>query len=299
MNYGYFFAANRHLQKYLFKSSSEAILSWADTKKFLPGVVCVLHTFGSQLNFNCHIHVLYTLGGITHRNSKWKSCEFIPVQTLKARFKARLLHYLRREFADNNVTVPEYIKNEWMNKFGTSVFYNVQNILYKNNWYLYVGEKLDNVVLTVGYIGRYAKRPAMSETRIKYYSKSKNIVKIEYRDKKTNEIKLITISVMNFIGLLTRHIPEKHFHVIRYYGMYANARKNKIFEIIHRQIIRLFGIANLIFEYTLNRAKTWRQRMIEQTGNDPLKCKKCNIEMSLIQVTYRIRDGTQKTRYLF
>ena len=110
MNYGYFFAANRHLQKYLFKSASEAILSWAETKKFLPGIVCVLHTFGSQLNFNCHIHALYTLGGLTRGNSKWKSSEFIPVPMLKARFKARLLHYLRTEFKNNNVVVPEYVK---------------------------------------------------------------------------------------------------------------------------------------------------------------------------------------------
>jgi len=35
--------------------------------------------------------------------------------------------------------------------------------------------------------------------------------------------------------------------------------------------------------------------MIEQTGVDPLKCKKCNIEMTLVQITYRIRDGTMKT----
>lgn len=287
------------MQKYLFKSASEAILSWAETKKFLPGVVCVLHTFGSQLNFNCHIHVLYTLGGLTAENPKWKSHEFIPVKTLKSRFKARLLHYLRTEFKNNTVTVPKYVKNNWSNKFNTSVFYNVQNALYKNNWYLRVGEKLDNVVLTVGYIGRYAKRPAMSETRIKYYSKSENIIKLEYRDKNTNENKLIVMSAMDFIGLLIRHIPEKHFHVIRYYGMYANARKNKIFKIIYRQIIALFGIANLIFEYTLNRAKTWRQKMIEQTGNDPLMCKKCNIEMDLIQITYRTRDGTKKTKHIF
>ncbi len=264
----------------------------------MPGVVCVLHTFGSKLNFNCHIHALYTLGGINN-NSKWKQCEFIPVDMLKARFKARLLHYLRTEFKNKTVTVPKYVKNEWILKFETSVFYNVQNILFKNNWYLYVGEKLDNVVLTVGYIGRYAKRPAISETRITYYSKQENIVKFEYTDKVTGENKLISLPIFDFLGLLVRHIPEKNFHMIRYYGMYANARKNKIFEIISKQIIALFGIANLIFEFTLNRSKNWRQRILEQTGTDPLKCKKCDITMRLIQIHYRIRDGTMKTVNFF
>jgi len=218
---------------------------------------------------------------------------------LKARFKARLLHYLRREFAAKNVIVPRYVKSEWLNKFNSSQFYNVQNILYQNEWYLYVGEKLDNVVLTVGYIGRYAKRPAISETRITYYSKQENIVKFEHSDKITGENKLISLSIFDFIGLLIRHIPEKHFHMIRYYGMYANARKNKMFEIISKQIIALFGVANLLFEYALNRAKTWRRRMIELTGNDPLKCPNCGITMRLSQIHYRIRDGTMKTINFF
>ena len=277
---------------------ADAIIYWTGEKKFLPGIVTVLHTFGSQLNFNCHIHVLYTLGGLDGSNT-WKSHEFIPALALKAIFKSRLLHYLRSEFKNGNVIVPDFVKNEWMNKFGSSLFFNVQNELFKNDWYLYVGEKLDNVVLTVGYIGRYAKRPAISETRITYYSKSENIVKFEYRDKVTKEFKILSVSVLDFIGLLVRHIPEKHFHMIRYHGMYANARKNKIFQIISQQIIALFGMANLIFEFSLNRAKTWRQRMINQTGVDPLKCRKCNHYMYLSQITYRIRDGTKKVINFF
>lgn len=238
------------------------------------------------------------MGGISS-NAHWKQSEFIPAEMLKSRFRARLLHYLRTEFKNKTVIVPEYVKNEWVTKFGTSVFYNVQNILFKNNWYLYVGEKLDNVVLTVGYIGRYAKRPAISETRITYYSKTENIVKFEYHDKITGENKLITLSVFDFIGLLVRHIPEKHFHMIRYYGAYANARKNKIFKLISKQIIALFGIANLLFEFNINRAKTWRQRVLEQSGADPLKCRECDITMSLVQITYRIRDGTKKIVHFF
>lgn len=279
----------------MFKSVSETILSWTEEKGFLPGIVSVLHTFGSQLNFNCHIHVLYTLGGVNLDNARWKNLDFIPVPVLKSRFKTRLLHHLRVAFQEKNVVVPEYVKREWFNKFGTSVFYNVQNKLYKNEWYLYLGDKLENVVLTVGYIGRYAKRPAISETRIIYYSKNEDIVRFTFHDKTTGEDKTISTNVNNFIGLLVRHIPEKNFHVIRYSGAYANARKNKIFELIANQIIALFGLANLIFEFSLNRAKTWRQRMVEQTGIDPLKCPRCNVTMRLSEIHYRIRDGTMKT----
>jgi len=296
LNYGCFFAANRHLLKYLFQSASQAVLDWAETKHFLPGVVAVLHTFGSKLNFNCHIHILYTLGGLDAKTLKWKSNEFIPYKTLKSRFKTILLHHLRQEFASKNVAVPQYIRNEWKNTCQSNLFWDVQNKLYNTDWYLYIGEKLDNVKLTVGYIGRYAKRPAIAETRITYYSQDDNYVKFTYHDKITGEDKIVTTSVMAFIGLLVRHIPEKHFHMIRYYGMYANARKGKIFKLIADQLIAIYGIANLLFGAP---QKTWRRRIKELTGTDPLKCPKCNITMSLTMVHYRIRDGTMKTVYLF
>lgn len=270
-------------------------MDWALTRYFIPGIVLVLHTFGSKLNFNCHIHVLITLGGLSTKTNRFESNEFIPANALKQRFKTILLSRLRNEFAYNNVMVPGYVKNEWRKKFKTDIFFNVQNHLWNSNWYLYIGEKLDNVDLTVGYIGRYAKRPSLAETRITYYSKSNNIVKFTYQDKITGEDKIATCSINSFIGLLVRHIPEKHFHMIRYYGMYANARKNKIFKLISNQIIALFGIANLLFECVRNRAKTWRMRILEQTGIDPLKCPRCKITMCLTEIHYRIRDGTMKT----
>ena len=262
----------------------------------MPGIVAVLHTFGSRLNFNCHIHILYTCGGINTKTLKWRQEEFIPYQAIKSRFKTILLHHLRQEFKNNNVIVPEYVKNEWIKKFGTDVFFHVQNRLYDPDWYVYIGEKLDNVKLTVGYIGRYAKRPAIAETRITCYSKSNNIVKFTYHDKITGEDKIVTTTIIGFLGLLFRHIPEKHFHMIRYYGVYANARKNKIFKLVSNQLIALFGIANLLFGVP---RKTWRQRIAELTGSDPLKCPKCGITMPLTEIHYRIRDGTMKTIYFF
>lgn len=271
-------------------------MDWAETKHFIPGIVSVLHTFGSQLNFNSHIHILYTLGGVDTRTFKWRSEEFIPYQALKSRFKTILLACLRDEFKNGNVIVPEYVEKEWLGKFGTNVFGEIQNQLWDKDWYLHIGEKLDNVDLTVGYVGRYAKRPAMAETRIKYYSKNEDIVKFEYRDKTTGENKIASMSVENFIGLLVRHIPPKHFHMIRYYGAYANARKNKIFKIICDQLNALFGIANLIFEKP---GKTWRERIRELTGEDPLRCSNCGMKMRLTEICYRIRDGTMKHIYFF
>lgn len=294
-NFGYFFASNRRLLKHLFAASSQAVLDWSQAGHFMPGIVTVLHTFGSKLNFNCHIHMLITLGGVDYRTCKFKFINFIAAKAIKSRFKTILLSRLRREFVNDSPTIPDYVKNEWEREFGSSDFFVVQNKLWDKDWYLYVGEKLDNVDFTVKYIGRYAKRPCLSEAKITYYSKREDIVKFSYHDKITNEDKIISYSIDAFLGLLFRHIPEKHFHMIRYSGIYANARKRKVFKLICDQINALFGLANLLFEAAKSKSKSWRIRILEATGVDPLKCKNCGITMSLTEIHYRIRDGTMKT----
>ena len=41
--------------------------------KKIPGFYVVLHTFGSDIKFNPHFHVLITAGGLRLDKKKWKS----------------------------------------------------------------------------------------------------------------------------------------------------------------------------------------------------------------------------------
>nr|WP_165972113.1 transposase [Paenibacillus piri] len=40
--------------------------------KAVPGIIAGLHTFGSRLNFNPHVHMLVTMGGMK-KNGEWKT----------------------------------------------------------------------------------------------------------------------------------------------------------------------------------------------------------------------------------
>lgn len=287
------FRANRPLLKILFKSASQAILDWAETEHFRPGIVTVMHTFGSDLKFNCHIHALYTMGGIDSRTGNWRSREYLCAQAIKSRFKTILLSCLRQE--RDKLIIPTEVKETWFTKFATSNLYEVQNELWKMNWYNWVGERLDNAHFTTKYIGRYAKRPCLSEAKIKYYNKNEFIVIFEYKDKMSKQWVLMETDPIAFIGLLVCHIPNKYFHMIRYHGAYANPCRNKIFRLIAQKLIATFGVAKLLFG---PKRKTWRERIREQTGIDPLKCQKCDLIMSLTSITYHTRDGTIKTIFI-
>jgi hypothetical protein len=50
----------------LFRLASCTVASWAiRNKSYVPGIAMVLHTFGRDLKFNPHIHMLVTCGGLS------------------------------------------------------------------------------------------------------------------------------------------------------------------------------------------------------------------------------------------
>lgn len=256
-----------------------------------------MHTFGSVLNLDPHMHILVTWGGMDITNGNWRILNGIPHQMLKSRFRTLLVKKLRALAKENRLSIPDDLRRIWREKYNFwGNFYALTKKLYDYIWYVHIGKKLGNAYFTVRYIGRYAKRPSMAETRILYYGLEEQIVVFEYRDKHTDTEKTSMLSVEEFISRLIRHIPEKHFRMIRYYGLYSNRMKTFYTAILANNIIDLFGIANLQFDPNgENRHKNWRERIMASTGADPLVCSNCNEPMVLVEIAYRARDGPLKT----
>ena len=47
-----------------------------DKRRVVPGIVCVLHPYGKELNLNPHVHVLLTEGGLT-KVGEWVLVSFL------------------------------------------------------------------------------------------------------------------------------------------------------------------------------------------------------------------------------
>ena len=116
----------------------------------------------------------------------------------------------------------------------------------------------------VRYIGRYMKRPAIALRRILSYDGK--IVTFRYFDKKEKREKTETIDVMEFIERIIRHIPDRNFKTIRYYGLYSRRSKGKVDKVLK---IRKNKVPK----------KSWQERVESGTGRNPLMCSKCDIEM--------------------
>ena len=271
----------RFLLNCLFQASSKTILSWSKERHFLPAIVSSCHTFGRDLKFHPHLHMLMSSGGIDlkgKRLNRWKSCPFIPYKMLHQRFRFLLIQSLKE-------TIRRHLKeNPAPGKLSVFSHPGVLDSFFdpflKINWYVHDYTELHHEEFTVSYIVRYAKRPPLAECRILDYGKNPDSdeyrITFSYKERGRPEVKW-TLPVEKFIVLLIQHIPPQHFRVVRYYGVLATRIKPLFKRILGKLFRRIKQMTKLV---------SWRERLISFTGKDPLRCPICRREMKLVEVAY-------------
>lgn len=261
----------------LFKSAAEAIISWAkENKNCLPGIITVLHTFGKTLEFNPHIHLIVSCGGLSTDHSQWIPISFFPEKVLKAHWKYNVISFTRSAFKQNLLSLAKPL--HLLKSYPT--FNSFLNMLYQRYiWYVHIGQKLTALSFTVRYVGRYTKRPVLAETRISNYDG--HSVSFWYDDRNLHKKVFVTLPTAEFIKRLIRHIPDKYFKQVRYFGIFANRVRTQCCQIV-------LAIQNRKFIPALD-ILSWRRRMIQQNGLDPLVCPNCQTVMLLAYIVFPAR----------
>lgn len=257
----HFFLEDRSLLDCLFHAVRSVVLRMFHeinkSKNFVPGFICVLHTFGRPLEWNPHIHCLITEGGFSD-DGFWRVVKHFNYTFLRRSFQTALL-------------------NEMEKKIGPS-FRKTKAAIYKkdkNGFYVYARPNLCDTKTVVKYIGRYLGRPVIALNRIDSYD-GENVT-FHYNRHEDNVFVKKTIPALDFISLLIQHIPEPHYKMTRYYGLYARHRgKDKSLTPAipksRRKTIRSFTL--------------WRNNILISFGYDPLCCPNCKHIMSVVDVYY-------------
>lgn len=105
-----FFLNDRSLLDCLFQSVRSVILrmfhSLNKSRNFVPGFICVLHTFGRPLEWNPHIHCLLTEGGFSD-DGFWRVVNHFNYTYLRKAFQTALLNELEKRIGPSfKKTVP-------------------------------------------------------------------------------------------------------------------------------------------------------------------------------------------------
>nr|WP_275403070.1 transposase [Sporosarcina limicola] len=160
-------------------------------------------TFGSKVNFNPHVHLLVTMGGLT-KTGEWKEYDYLPFKMLRKQWQTVVLKLIRKG-------VTEEEKKRLEPKLQKAFSEN------REGFYVHAPKQKGNVKEQLRYIGRYIRRPAIGPNRIEAYDGQ--FVSIKYMDKTDGVEKIETVSVEEFITRLIRYIPDEQFKTIRHYGM--------------------------------------------------------------------------------
>ena len=87
------------LYRALFEAASQSVLQLAQERYGIkPGMIAVLHTWGENLHFHPHIHLIVTAGGMTQQG-QWKPTGenyFLPVAALSSIYRAKCFTALKR-----------------------------------------------------------------------------------------------------------------------------------------------------------------------------------------------------------
>ena len=90
------FQRNRHLLADLSALGAGVIEEWSKEAYGARLMILVVrHTFGRHLNFNPHLHILVSNGGLQIRDGKWVSGFIFDKPTLMKRWRSALITYLR------------------------------------------------------------------------------------------------------------------------------------------------------------------------------------------------------------
>ena len=206
-----------------------------------------------------------TSGGLSLDHSKWVSQFFIPHQTLKNQWKYFVTKVLKQLFAEDSLKLPPVLCNiKTITQFNAWI-----SLLYQKTWVVHLQKVSTNHKRNIKYLGRYLKRPPISETKIKQYDGK--IVTYQFKDHHDDSIQNIDLPVDEFIARLIRHIPDKNFRLIRYYNWLSNRLRSKLLPLVYKLINQ---------EPELLKKINWRELFVQTFGKDPLKCSICNSIMS-------------------
>lgn len=188
------------------------------------GYICILHTWGSEMNYHPHIHTILLGGGLTAKN-EWKDNGtefFLPIQAISRVFKGKYMQNLKNLWKENQLEfhgTAEKYRNHY-------AFKELLNFCYDKDWAPYCKKTFNGAQSVIDYLGKYTHRIAISNHRI--LRMDENTVTFSVKDYRNDgQWKELTLTGIEFIRRFFMHVPPKRFVRIRHYGLLSSRSKNK------------------------------------------------------------------------
>lgn len=222
------YCSQKELYRLLLQSAAQTVLELSADPRHLgakPGFMSILHTWGSDMCYHPHVHMV-SMGGGLNDGKSWHEKGggfFLPVRAASKLFRGKFLDGLKQlreagklQFYGEASQYQNYY--EWK---------ELMDSCYKKEWVPYFKESFAGAQSVMEYIGRYTHRIAISNSRL--VSMDLKTVTFRIKDYKNGGIwKEVTVEGVEFIRRFLMHVLPKGFTKIRYYGLLSNRNKKKL-----------------------------------------------------------------------
>ena len=261
-----FWRNQRACYNLLFRCAWATVAAFAADRRWMgarTGAVAVLHTWGRQLQYHPHVHMLVPSGGLTARGG-WRRCGrgfFAPVRAMSKVFRAKVLEAVSALAGTldlggcaSHLAAP----GAWPSLVGA---------LSARPWVVYCKRPFAGAASVLAYLGRHAHRVAISNSRIR--SLEGGVVTFAYRDSRDGRPRECRMAAVEFIRRLLMHVLPKGFCKIRHYGILASRGKRERMALCRR-------LTSTPDPAPAPNVATMLRRML---GRDPTRCPRCGATM--------------------
>lgn len=250
----------------MFRAAWKTVAKFAASQGLQTGMSSILHTWGSKLFYHPHIHCIIPAGGVDTEGvwHNFKGCRkngnfLFPVQALSRVFRAKFMTLLTKELKEHDIVIQP----------------NIRKKAFEKGWVVNSRPPAKGVNQVLEYIGRYAYRVAISNSRIKDIS-DQGIVTYDYKDYKQEGVhKLMSMHAVDFLHLFSLHILPPSFVRIRHYGILSPSNRDKV-----RKVQKQFGVPTI----PKQRKKKPYLQICQERGWNIGKCPCCGVNMLIIEV---------------
>jgi hypothetical protein len=244
------FKENRHLLHDLPSIGAAVISQWMKEKYGVrPLILAVQHTFGRHLNFNPHLHMLVSAGGLSEAKSQWIGRLSLNPVAFVRMWTYGVITYLRRAI---KAEILKADLSSWELK-------KLLTAQYERGWHIDISRKISKAHF-LGYAARYIRRPPIAQHRFQEIDGP--TVKFWTKDTKTKETVLDELPKKEFIEMLAEHVADRYQHGVRYYGLLSPRSRGRAFA-------TLFALLGKARRPRLPRLP-WADSIMRYFGRNPL-----------------------------
>lgn len=201
------------------------------------GIIALLHTWGQNLSYHVHLHLIVTAGGLCEAEACWKPLPYrrrflFPVKALSVVMRAKFLQGLARLYSQGELNLNSQGCRAFVWPPNFKAF---MNQMWQSNFYSYAKKPFAGSESMFKYLADYTNRVAISNQRIQSVKESK--VSFTYKDYRDgHKRKSMTLSATEFLRRFLHHILPPKFRKIRYYGILAPGCRAKYIDLISKQL---------------------------------------------------------------